>query len=359
MSWEKVKLDTVCDFQCGTQPPKSEWSSEKKDGYVRMLQIRDFTQGKAGFVEYVKDSKTLKKCNDDDVLIGRYGASIGKILTGLSGAYNVAIVKTVPSKKIDNKFLYYYLVGDYFQNFIQNAGSRAAQAGFNKDELSELDLLLPPLATQKKIVTILGQADELRKKNQQLLAQYDVLLQSVFYDMFGVLLKKANTMSIKRLEEFADIKGGLQVSAESRSDFPITVKYLRVANVYRNRLYLSEIKYLKVTDQELKRVTLAKDDILIVEGHGNKSEIGRAAMWDDSIKPIVHQNHLIRVRLNSISFLSPTFLCYFLNSEYGKNQLSDSSNTTSGLNTISTLKVKKVRIVLPPIDLQNKFATIT
>ena len=39
-----AKLTDVCDFQGGSQPPKEEWSFEEQDGYIRMLQIRDFTQ---------------------------------------------------------------------------------------------------------------------------------------------------------------------------------------------------------------------------------------------------------------------------------------------------------------------------
>lgn len=39
-----MKLTDICEFHGGSQPPKSEWSSEYKDGYIRMLQIRDFTQ---------------------------------------------------------------------------------------------------------------------------------------------------------------------------------------------------------------------------------------------------------------------------------------------------------------------------
>ena len=93
---EKLKLTDICDFQGGSQPPKEQWTNELKDGYIRMLQIRDFTQGK-NENEYVKISNTLKTCEDDDILIARYGASVGKVLSGLSGAYNVAIIKkTLP-----------------------------------------------------------------------------------------------------------------------------------------------------------------------------------------------------------------------------------------------------------------------
>ena len=91
--WKIVKLGEVCDFEGGSQPPKSEWTKEPCEGYVRMLQIRDFTQSRKADVEYVKISKKLRLCKANDILIGRYGASVGKILTVLEGEYNVAIIK--------------------------------------------------------------------------------------------------------------------------------------------------------------------------------------------------------------------------------------------------------------------------
>ena len=130
-----VNLCDVCDFQGGSQPPKEQWIDEEKDGYIRMLQIRDFTQADRVKPEYVKISPNIKTCCEDDILIARYGASVGKILTGLSGAYNVAIMKTIPDENMLNKrYLYYYLLSDVFQNAILNVGSRAAQAGFNKTD---------------------------------------------------------------------------------------------------------------------------------------------------------------------------------------------------------------------------------
>lgn len=181
-----LKLGDVCDFQGGTQPPKEEWVNKPLDGYVRMLQIRDFTQAKDEHIEYVKDSKKLNKCKADDILIGRYGASVGKILTGLEGAYNVAIIKTIPNeKKLLKKFLYYILVSPSFQNFIQNIGGRAAQAGFNKEDISNYKIFLPSLPEQKQIAEILTKAEALiaeRKYSIQLLDEY---LKSTFLEMFG------------------------------------------------------------------------------------------------------------------------------------------------------------------------------
>jgi len=209
MTWEKVRLVDVCDFQGGTQPPKAEWSSQFKDGYIRMIQIRDYTQAKDNFIEYVKDSKTLKKCNEDDIMVGRYGASIGKILTGLAGAYNVALVKTIPSNQLNREYFYHYLNTTYFQNFIQNAGSRAAQAGFNKEELKELQIPLPPLPIQKRIAEILDTADALRRKDEALLKKYDELAQAIFIDMFGDPVKNEKGWEVKKLGEVIDFPSGL------------------------------------------------------------------------------------------------------------------------------------------------------
>ena len=151
-----ARLLDVCDFQGGSQPPKEEWSFEKHDGYIRMLQIRDFTQIERVTPEYVKINGSTKTCSADDVLIARYGASLGKILTGLSGAYNVAIMKSIPNEIVLNKkYLYYYLKSPYFQTRICNVGSRAAQAGFSKEDLSKLEIKCPTLEKQAYISQIL------------------------------------------------------------------------------------------------------------------------------------------------------------------------------------------------------------
>lgn len=103
-----AKLIEVCDFQGGSQPPKNEWIQMPKHDYIRMLQIRDFTQPNKNVPEYVKKTNKLKICSENDILIARYGASLGKILTGLSGAYNVAIMRTIPNEKVLTKRYLFY-----------------------------------------------------------------------------------------------------------------------------------------------------------------------------------------------------------------------------------------------------------
>jgi type I restriction enzyme S subunit len=103
------------------------------------------------------------------------------------------------------------------------------------------------------------------------------------------------------------------------------------------------------------RTSLVKDDLLIVEGHGNPQEIGRCALWDGSIEVCVHQNHIIRARFNGERVV-PLYACEHLNSRAGREHLLRAGKTTSGLNTISVSDVRSTPIVVPPIALQREFA---
>lgn len=153
--WPRKPFLEVCDFRGGTQPPKSVFVREPRDGYVRLLQIQDFKTDE--YAVYVPDSGRLQKCDETDVLIGRYGASVGKILRGKAGAHNVAIVKTLPDDTILSKdFLYYLLKEKEFQSVIRTIGARAAQAGFNKADFAEVTVYLPPIHDQQHIASQLS-----------------------------------------------------------------------------------------------------------------------------------------------------------------------------------------------------------
>ena len=116
---------------------------------------------------------------------------------------------------------------------------------------------------------------------------------------------------------------------------------------------MDEIKTIKLSEAELGRTKLAEGDILFVEGHGNSDEVGRCAVWDGSIDPCVHQNHLIRARVISLS-IDPITLSRFLNSPLGRRHLLSRGKTTSGLNTISASDVKTTPVPLIEDDVRQR-----
>lgn len=148
--WRWVKFGDVLAMSGGAQPPKSTFLYAPKRGYVRFLQIRDF--GDREVPTYIKISDAPKTCEENDILIARYGASVGRILTGKKGAYNVAMGKVIfLNDELDRRFVYYLLQSSYFQEPIRQT-SRTAQAGFNGNDIKPINIPLPPLPEQHHIV---------------------------------------------------------------------------------------------------------------------------------------------------------------------------------------------------------------
>jgi type I restriction enzyme, S subunit len=269
---------------------------------------------------------------------------------------SVAILRPDPAKA-DARFLFYALQRPSMAREIQSRANKSAQAGIYLTKLSTLPIPLPPLSQQRRIAAILDKADTIRHKRQQALQLTDDLLRAAFLDMFGDPVTNPRRWPQLQIGEVADVQGGLQVTS-ARQRLELEVPYLRVANVFRERLDLTEVKSIRVTSSELSRTALSAGDILLVEGHGNRDEIGRASTWDGSIEPCVHQNHLIRVRLDR-SRAEPLFVSAFLNSIGGRRQLVRFGKTTSGLNTISTAQVKRLRVPVPPLDLQQTWTRLS
>ena len=175
-----------------------------------MLQIRDFTQSATDYIEYVKVSKSLKYCKEDDILIGRYGASVGKILTGLAGAYNVAIIKSIPNEDIiTKKYIKSYFLSPGFQlNLGKVSLHRAAQAGFSKEDIADFVIPVPPVQEQEKIVAELDCLSGIIEKKKQQLKELDNLAQSIFYDMFGDPITNEKGWEMKKLGDVGKVITG-------------------------------------------------------------------------------------------------------------------------------------------------------
>ena len=151
-SWKWVRHNDLFEIVGGSQPPKSYFKDKPDEGDVRLYQIRDY--GETPVPVYVDGKLVSKFTEEGDILLARYGGSLGKVFWAKEGAYNVAMAKIVMLYKtdlIDKNFLYYYYLAPLYQNLVKGS-NRAAQGGFNKDDLNALLFPLPPLEEQHRIV---------------------------------------------------------------------------------------------------------------------------------------------------------------------------------------------------------------
>jgi type I restriction enzyme S subunit len=84
-------------------------------GSVRFLQIRDYASER--HLASIPESNKNRLGNADDIMIGGYGDSVGKILTGRAGAYNVALIKAIPDFQLLDK--------DFFFNYLTSGATRS------------------------------------------------------------------------------------------------------------------------------------------------------------------------------------------------------------------------------------------
>ena len=348
MMW--MRLLDICDFQGGSQPPKEEWSFAEQEGYIRMLQIRDFTQSEKVTPEYIKISNCIKTCTEDDVLIARYGASIGKVLTGIAGAYNVAIMRTIPDTDIIRKrFLYYYLKSSYFQYAILNVGSRAAQAGFNKTDLAKLEITCPELSKQDKIVKILEKVESIIQKRKDQLNALDYIIKARFVEMFGDVIHNDRKWECKQFSDITTSRLGKMLDAKHQIG---TYKYPYLANfnVQWFRFELGNLNEMDFNEKDREEFCLEDGDLLVCEG----GEIGRCAVWHNQVKKCYFQKALHRVRCNQ-NIILPDYLSWWFkyNCENGGFAAIEGAKAT--ISHLTGAKMKMLDVTVPPIELQEQF----
>lgn len=170
-SYKSHPLMEYVDFVGGSQPPKSSFSYELKERFVRLIQIRDYKSD--NHIVYIDKDSTKKFCEADDVMIGRYGPPVFQILRGIKGAYNVALMKAIPNEsKVNKEFLYYFLQNSNIQSYIISISQRSAgQSGVNKKALEAYVIVLPPLDIQAKYVDIFSQLHNRTLETQSLLKE--------------------------------------------------------------------------------------------------------------------------------------------------------------------------------------------
>ena len=365
-NWCWIKHNGILDISGGAQPDKSFFIDEPQEGYIQLFQTRDY--GEHPMPVYIPEKYATKTTKEGDILLARYGGSLGKVFKAHTGAYNVALAKVIKlyPNVINDEYLYLYYLSDFYQDFCIKAGNgRSAQAGFNRQDMEKLIFPLPPLTEQQRIVdrieSLFTKLDEAKEKAQAVVDGFEDRKAAILHKAFtgeltekwrynnGVTLESWNT---ENLEESFDVSGGIQ-KQPSRMPDKNPVPYITVANVYRNRIDITNLRYFEVFAGELEKLQLKYGDLLIVEGNGSENEIGRCALLRNELPVCIHQNHIIRVRRKNESVL-PEYVLYYLNSSAGRQIMKSRAKTTAGLYNLSTGKIKTIPVPFASLGEQKE-----
>lgn len=151
------------------------------------------------------------------------------------------------------------------------------------------------------------------------------------------------------------ISSGVTLGRKTPFTKPVSLPYLRVANVQRWYLDLASIKEVVVDQVELPRFQLRKGDLLITEG-GDWDKVGRTAIWRDEIVTCLHQNHVFKARAITPDW-NAGWAELFLNSGVARSYFASSAKQTTNLASINMTQLKHCAFPLPPLAEQSRIVT--
>lgn len=159
------------------------------------------------------------------------------------------------------------------------------------------------------------------------------------------------------LSEISDIGSGMSVSSNRKLNHPITVNYLRVGNVQRGYLSLSEIKQMQIESNHLEKYRLKFGDVLFNEG-GDRDKLGRGWIWQNEIENCITQNHVFRAIPFIKSIYFSKYISYLGNSQYGKRYFEETGKQTTNLASINKTVLSNFPILLPSIEEQTEIVRL-
>jgi type I restriction enzyme S subunit len=402
--WTKVLLPEICALNPPKPPPDALWSSapvtfvpmsavDETLGAITRPQARPFSDVRKGYTAFQEEDVIMAKITP---CMENGKAAVARNLQNKLGFGSTEFHVFRSNGTALPEYIYHYIRQKSYRHDAESkmtgsVGQKRVPVSF----LEQTELPLPPLPEQRRIIALVEGAltritiargrlanvptilkafrqsvlaaacsgrltEDWREENgvgesaKGLLARIDEgrgrEIKTIREENLGDLADLPVHWDWATMGRVADIQGGIQKQPK-RTPKKNAYPYLRVANVLRNRLDLSEIKEMELFAGELQTYSLRPNDLLIVEGNGSIGEIGRSALWTGEIQNCVHQNHIIRVRAYECV---PEYLNIYWNSPIGIGRVVEVAVTTAGLYSLSTKKIAMLPVPVAPLEEQRE-----
>ena len=354
--WKIARFADTFGFKGGSQPPKSQFLSEPREGYVRLLQIRDFESDNKAI--YIRDQKKWPKCSENDIMIGRYGASVGKVLGGKSGAYNVALVRLIfDPQEVDSNWARYLCKSRYFQEPLKQI-SRSAQNGFNKEDLADIEFPFPPQNEQRTIAAHLDNLIDHSKSAREelgriprLIERYKEAVLAAAYrgNLTGHDAEKWPIMTLGDL--IAKIDAGKNMRCEERPPLHSERGIVKVSSVTWGTFDPLASKTPALNASLDPKSLIKSGDFLI--SRANTLELVGACVI---VGPLTSNNLYLSDKILRIRFNQPVeeWVLHFLRSINGRTQIEHlATGNQVSMRNISQSAIRAIRIPMPPENVRK------
>lgn len=292
-------------------------------------------------------------CEAETVVIGRKGSINNPIFVN-EPFWNVDTAFGLIAKRdvLLPKYLYYFCVNFDFEKL----NTTVTIPSLTKANLLQIEIALPTLEEQKKVVDILDKITNLAELRQQQLAKSDELVKARFVEMFGdpfLNLMNWNKIKIANAVTVEPQNGMYKPQSNYVTDGTGT-PILRIDSFYDGEVTdFSLLKRLVCNEEEKQKYALREDDIII--NRVNSIEyLGKCARITGLKEETVYESNMMRMHFDSKRF-NPIYIIQLLCSQFIYRQIVNHAKKAVNQASINQKDVLDFDIYEPPIELQNTF----
>jgi len=352
--------------------PKNSCADSTEVGFVPLQRLGVDYRSRHTFDtrQWAEVKKGYTQFADGDVLLARITPSFENGKAGIvrnlpngvgAGSTEYFVCRPYHDALLPEYLLAHFKTPRFLRDGKQVMSGAAGQQRVPKQYVLDSRIPLAPLAEQKRIVdkldAVLARVDACRERLDRLPdilkrfrhAVLAAATSGTLTEDWRESASKPDAWTNVRLDQIADVAGGLTKDAKKQSDGDAAIPYLRVANVQRGYLDLSEVKTIRVPNQKLASLLLEPGDILFTEG-GDIDKLGRGWVWEGQIARCTHQNHVFRARLFDKAN-QPKYISWWGNHR-GLDFFLKGGKQTTNLASINKSQLRALPISLPPSDEQ-------
>ncbi len=357
---EKIKLGDVCKVQ-GGYAFKSDLFSKNNIPIIRIGNIQEnkvTVDNDICYTEEFLDNHPEFEIKRNDILIAMSGATVGKV--GKYSSYQKALLnqrvgKFIVKEELDENFLYFLLKSPLFEKYILNNAFGCAQPNISSRKIEEFEFYKYELDKQKEIATVLDKVQEVINIRKKQIEDLDGLIKSQFIEMFGALNNNHIEWQVADFQDVVYFQEGPGVRNWQFRDSGI--KLINIRNLIDDNLVLENTNtYLseQEVNQKYKHFLLNVGDYVMAS---SGVTWGKIAEISEKHIPLCLNTSIIRLRPYDENIVSKQYLFNFIKSDAFRMQI-NKLITGSAQPNFGPTHLKKLSILLPPIQLQNKFEKI-
>lgn len=322
---------------------------------IPFLVISDVNEGfikfeKARFVpqKYYDNLPEIRKAERGDILFtvtGSYGIVI-PVDTDVNFCFqrHIGLIKVIESRE----WLSYILRSQYVKHYCDEHATGTAQKTVGLETLRMLQIPLPPLAEQHRIVSEVEKyfsLIDILEESENDLQQSIQKAKSKILDLAikGKLVEKTGEWEYTNLGSVFQHNTGKALNRSAEQSGKL-LPYITTSNLYWGRFELDTVKSMYFKENEIEKCTVTKGDLLVCEG----GDIGRSAIWDYDYD-ICIQNHIHRLR--PIKDALPKFY-YYVMMHYKRTDNIEGKGI--GMLGLSSKQLDKLIIPFPPLAEQHR-----